>query len=172
MSLPVEAILSALNKVRRSGKGWVACCPAHDDRTPSLSITEGDDGRALLHCYGGCDVRSVVEAAGLKMTDLFPEGMSLEARQQYQRRSMEAARDHARLLVEIAQNTAGELSDDDLLVAAKARYDLPGIEARLAELQPPADSTPFGHSAHADPDTCSTIIRTGSRSAATQRWHC
>ena len=36
----------------------------------------------------------------------------------------------------------------------------------------PADSTPFGHSAHADPDTCSTIIRTGSRSAATQGWHC
>ena len=35
-----------------------------------------------------------------------------------------------------------------------------------------ADSTPFGHSAHADPDTCSTIIRTGSRSAATQGWHC
>lgn len=137
MSLPVEAILSALNKVRRSGKGWVACCPAHDDRTPSLSITEGDDGRALLHCYGGCDVRSVVEAAGLKMADLFPEGMSLEARQQYQRRSMEVARDHARLLVEIAQNTAGELSDDDLLVAAKARYDLPGIEARLAELRRP-----------------------------------
>ena len=37
---------------------------------------------------------------------------------------------------------------------------------------PAADSTPFGHSAHADPDTCSTIIRTGSRSAATQGWHC
>ncbi|MGL3742241.1 BPSL0761 family protein [Pseudomonas aeruginosa] len=36
----------------------------------------------------------------------------------------------------------------------------------------PADSTPFGHSAHADPDTCSTLIRTGSRSAATQGWHC
>lgn len=35
-----------------------------------------------------------------------------------------------------------------------------------------ADSTPFGHSAHADPDTCSTLIRTGSRSAATQGWHC
>jgi len=35
-----------------------------------------------------------------------------------------------------------------------------------------ADSTPFGHSAHADPDTCSTIIRTGSRSAATQGLHC
>ncbi len=35
-----------------------------------------------------------------------------------------------------------------------------------------ADSMPFGHSAHAHPDTCSTIIRTGSRSAATQGWHC
>jgi hypothetical protein len=43
------------------------------------------------------------------------------------------------------------------------------LNEQLANL---ADSTPFGHSAHADPDTCSTIIRTGSRSAATQGWHC
>lgn len=42
----------------------------------------------------------------------------------------------------------------------------------LCEGYQTADSTPFGHSAHADPDTCSTIIRTGSRSAATQGWHC
>ena len=42
----------------------------------------------------------------------------------------------------------------------------------LDEPAKPADSTPFGHSAHADPDTCSTIIRTGSRSAATQGLHC
>lgn len=140
MSAPAEVVLSALDRVRKSGNGWVACCPAHDDRTPSLSIAEGDDGRALLHCYGGCDVRSVVDAAGLKMADLFPEGLSLEARQQYQRRSLKAAHDHARLLVEIAQNTAGDLSDDDLLVAAKAQHDLPRIEAQLAELdelQPP-----------------------------------
>ena len=43
---------------------------------------------------------------------------------------------------------------------------------RYAQTLKRADSTPFGHSAHADPDTCSTIIRTGSRSAATQGWHC
>ena len=43
---------------------------------------------------------------------------------------------------------------------------------KMACVQKAADSTPFGHSAHADPDTCSTLIRTGSRSAATQGWHC
>ncbi|AJA14078.1 hypothetical protein RPPX_12220 [Pseudomonas putida S12] len=51
-----------------------------------------------------------------------------------------------------------------------------GAAERLHVTQPSvsyaADSTPFGHSAHADPDTCSTLIRTGSRSAATQGWHC
>ncbi|MGI1187052.1 hypothetical protein ACRCRN_23535, partial [Pseudomonas aeruginosa] len=45
-------------------------------------------------------------------------------------------------------------------------------EDALRFIELAADSTPFGHSAHADPDTCSTIIRTGSRSAATQGWHC
>lgn len=137
MSAPVDVVLSALDKVKKSGKGWLACCPAHDDRSPSLSISEGDDGRVLLHCYAGCDTRAVVESAGLKMADLFPEGLSLEARYQYQRRNLEAARDHAGLLVEIAQNTAGELGDDDLLIAAKAQHDLPRIEAKLAELQSP-----------------------------------
>ena len=97
MSAPVDVVLSTLDKVKKSGKGWLACCPAHDDRSPSLSIAEGDDGRVLLHCYAGCDTRAVVESAGLKMADLFPEGLSLEVRQQYQRRSLEAARDHARL---------------------------------------------------------------------------
>ncbi|RPS26221.1 hypothetical protein IPC1015_04040 [Pseudomonas aeruginosa] len=53
--------------------------------------------------------------------------------------------------------------------APMVTYKLPDYHIAQAES---ADSTPFGHSAHADPDTCSTIIRTGSRSAATQGWHC
>lgn len=55
---------------RRSGAGWAACCPAHDDRTPSLSVTERDS-RILLHCHAGCSVDSVLAAAGLQMKDLF-----------------------------------------------------------------------------------------------------
>lgn len=48
-------------------------CPAHDDDAPSGSIREGDDGRALVTCYAGCDTRDIVDALGLEMRDLFGE---------------------------------------------------------------------------------------------------
>lgn len=135
---PVDQVLSALDRVKPNGSSkWMACCPAHNDRSPSLSITEADGGKVLLHCFAGCDTRNVVLAMGLQMADLYPEGLTLEARLKHERKGLEAARDHARLLVDIAQNTAGELGDDDLLLAAKAQHDLPRIEAKLAELQPP-----------------------------------
>lgn len=56
---------------RPTSKGWEARCPAHDDRNASLSISEGDDGRTLLHCHAGCDFNAIVAAAGLKPADLF-----------------------------------------------------------------------------------------------------
>ena len=50
----------------------MACCPAHDDHNPSLSITELSDGRILMKCWAGCEVTSVVSALGLRMCDLMP----------------------------------------------------------------------------------------------------
>jgi hypothetical protein len=62
----------ALVKARNAGRGrWVAQCPAHPDRSPSLSICEGDDGRLLLHCFGGCTTIRILETLGLEMRDLF-----------------------------------------------------------------------------------------------------
>jgi len=58
-------ILSHFQKVKKNGKGWVALCPAHEDRNPSLSITE-TDGKWLLHCHAGCEYAAVVDAAGLR----------------------------------------------------------------------------------------------------------
>jgi hypothetical protein len=63
-----------LDKVRSTGKNqWMACCPSHEDLSPSLSIKQLDDGRVLLHCFGGCAVEDVVASVGLRMTDLFPD---------------------------------------------------------------------------------------------------
>lgn len=74
---PVGRVLEALRTCgcnpRPSGSGWSARCPAHDDRKPSLSITAGDDGRALLSCHAGCDVRAVADALGLKLSDLMAD---------------------------------------------------------------------------------------------------
>ena len=70
---PVEKVLDKLDGTRESNGSWKALCPAHEDREPSLSVTEGDDGRALLKCFAGCDTENIVGALGLEMKDLFEQ---------------------------------------------------------------------------------------------------
>lgn len=68
-----EKLLSQLDKVKRTGNNrWIACCPSHEDRSPSLSVKECDDGTVLLHCFGGCDANSVLGAIGMSFDDLYP----------------------------------------------------------------------------------------------------
>lgn len=50
----------------------MARCPAHDDRSPSLSIKELPDGRVLVHCHAGCGALDVIAAVGLEWDALFP----------------------------------------------------------------------------------------------------
>lgn len=69
---PLAAILDRLHKTRRHGNYWTARCPAHEDRNPSLSISEGTDGRVLLNCHAGCTTTSIVQALGISEADLFP----------------------------------------------------------------------------------------------------
>jgi hypothetical protein len=64
-------LVARLDRVRRRPGGWVARCPAHEDRNPSLSIRDGDDGRVLLHCHRGCTVEAIVAVLGLELADLF-----------------------------------------------------------------------------------------------------
>lgn len=73
MSSPIETVLCRLDRVRQTSRGWIACCPAHEDRSPSLSISEGRDGRVLVHCFGGCKADEITRALGLELHELFPE---------------------------------------------------------------------------------------------------
>src|SRR5215510_54481 len=75
------ALLTRLHRVRSSGHGsWMASCPGplhrRGDRNPSLHITEASDGAILLRCFGGCEVREIVAAVGLELSDLFPQRTS------------------------------------------------------------------------------------------------
>jgi 5S rRNA maturation endonuclease (ribonuclease M5) len=73
---PIDSVVAALDQhgcqPRRVGRRLQALCPAHDDREPSLSLDEGDDGRALLHCHAGCPSEAIVAALGMRMEQLFP----------------------------------------------------------------------------------------------------
>ena len=72
--MSADALLSRLDGVRRTGTGrWLARCPAHDDKSPSLSVREMDDGRILLHDFAGCSVEEILGAVGLTFEAVFPE---------------------------------------------------------------------------------------------------
>lgn len=70
---PAGRILSKLGRVRKSGRGWSARCPAHEDKEPSLSVSVGEDGRVLLFCHAGCAVDSILTALGVAASDLFAD---------------------------------------------------------------------------------------------------
>ena len=70
---PLELVLSHLDSVSETSSGHQAQCPAHDDGSPSLSITEDSGGKVLLHCHAGCHTEDVVDALGLEWRDLFPD---------------------------------------------------------------------------------------------------
>lgn len=70
---PVETLLNHLDGVRHiGGSKWLARCPAHEDRTPSLSIRETEEGTVLLNDFGGCSPGEVLSALGLEFMDLYP----------------------------------------------------------------------------------------------------
>lgn len=72
--MKIDKLLSRLSKVKRSGENkYMACCPAHNDRTASLTIREESDGRVLLSCFAGCDTYAILQTVGLDWDDLFPD---------------------------------------------------------------------------------------------------
>ncbi len=74
MNTPICKVLHALRELDCKpcgGSGqWSARCPSHSDRTPSLSIGQGDDGRVLMRCHAGCSCKEILDAMGLSYRDL------------------------------------------------------------------------------------------------------
>jgi DNA primase len=59
--MTAETIAKALGG-HRAGATWMARCPVHDDRSPSLAISAGKDGKVLVRCHAGCDQRELIAA--------------------------------------------------------------------------------------------------------------
>jgi len=68
----LDSLLNQLSKVKKIGQDrYVACCPSHNDKSPSLAI-RNDNGKILLRCFAGCTTYEIVSAIGLNLSDLFP----------------------------------------------------------------------------------------------------
>ncbi len=100
-------LLELLEGVRETAPGrYIARCPAHDDRSPSLSIKDGDDGRVLIHCFAGCETENVLASIGLTFSDVMPERVAGDTpykpvRNRISPRDALATLDHESLVVAI-----------------------------------------------------------------------
>ena len=119
---PITVMLGRLEKVTDTGGGqYSARCPAHEDKSPSLSIRETDD-RLLLHCFAGCHSTEIVAAVGLSLADLFNTPPTkhyvkpLPRRQRWNGRALLLTVGHESLVVALAAGDMSQnitLSDDD-----------------------------------------------------------
>ncbi|QQE83282.1 CHC2 zinc finger domain-containing protein [Pseudomonas putida] len=108
----LEKVISRLDKVKSAGASkWIACCPAHLDKSPSLKISETSDGVVLIKCWAGCSANEVVQAIGLQLRDLFPGNTKRR------RGPSKAAIEHERMILQIGQSLhlQGILEGDDLV---------------------------------------------------------
>lgn len=98
--MSITDFLARLDGVQARGPGsWIARCPAHTDKTPSLSIRECGDGTILIKCFAGCEAADIVAAVGLELVDLFPPSdIDYEKPHQPRRRPRIDARDLIRVL--------------------------------------------------------------------------
>lgn len=136
---PTERVLALLDAVRPTGPGqWMAQCPSHKDRTPSLSIREGDDGRVLIYCFAQCGAYRVLDAIGLDMADLYPERLDS---------SPQRAQGRRRAAPPISARDALELLEHETLVVEIVAH-------RIAEGEP------------LDEHLCTSLERAGSRIGA------
>jgi hypothetical protein len=123
MTAPIDLILPLLTKVRKRQPGqWSACCPAHEDRGPSLTVRENPDGAVLVHCFAGCSADAVVAALGMDMAALFPPRAKSGREPKRQPRLLTA-------------DQAFELLDNEMNLAAVAFGNLHnGVKLTLTDL--------------------------------------
>ena len=127
----IQDWLDRLQGVRKAGRGYKAICPAHDDKNPSLSVTEGDGGKVLVKCHSGCAFEDIRSA-------LWPQGAAVATRKPAAPRSSASPTIKApQPLPDGAHDTVSEYHYADGSVAfASVRRELPGKAKRFSQWTP------------------------------------
>ena len=63
--MSLDNIINALDGAKERGGRYTAKCPAHNDKSPSLMVSERDDGSTSIYCFAGCAAVDVLAALGL-----------------------------------------------------------------------------------------------------------
>lgn len=148
-----DDFVSRLAGVNPKGRDkWMACCPAHDDRDPSLSVAVAPNGNILLRCWAGCSAHDVVSSLGLSLGDLFAHPldssppMAFAQQERRQREAVESSVDHERMIIALAhsdrisgkkqsaEDKARELLAVRRLIAAGVEWDADIVHLGVCEL--------------------------------------
>jgi len=121
--MPSQLLLTRLDGVITSGKGWRCFCPSCGGRSRKVSIAESENGSLLIHCFGGCAVHEVLGAVGLTVGDLFQRRdlrtMSAIERREYRQHALipkwRAALDVLSHEATVLLIAASKMGDGDLL---------------------------------------------------------
>lgn len=120
--MKADLIIERLEHVRATGKNrWIARCPAHNDSSPSLVITQPDNDRVLIHCHAGCSTGDILDSMGLDWGALMPDKGSSYSATRITRRDEPIVDE---MLIEISQAmlSRGErLSEMDKQLVLNAR---------------------------------------------------
>jgi hypothetical protein len=119
----IDNLLSRLGKVQKTGKdSWKCRCPAHQDKSPSLTIKEDMDGKILINCFAGCGALEVLGAIGMDYSDLFPDTLETSKPSRLRISITEAARilEHEAAIIFHYGNAyqLGETPDNTRLIKA------------------------------------------------------
>ncbi len=120
--------------MRANGKGWTALCPAHEDHQNSLSVNEGEGGRALLMCFAGCETVEIVRVLSLSMADLFPPDRSRRSRVQKIVASYDYLDAEGNLLFQVIRYKPKTFKQRRPAPGGKWIWDLKGVQRVLYRL--------------------------------------
>lgn len=131
----IDLLLKRLDSVRKIGRDrWLARCCVHEDNCPSLSIRQASDGTILLHCFAGCGASDIVEAVGMKLSDLFPKPLDQHIKsKRYQppyRQILRTVAHDAKVVSLFINRTDDDLSDEDLRIVNTALANIQRMGSR------------------------------------------